>query len=119
MPTTVDQIMTRKLLTIASDASLEDAAWGLSLKRVQGSPVKDDSGRVIGILSRNDVGVIARLPGARELGADVRAQRDQLQVVPAVERQFNDAPVLDDGADRRVRRFDERRHTGDGDSSRP
>jgi predicted transcriptional regulator len=66
MPTTVDQIMTRKLLTIASDASLEDAAWGLALKRVQGSPVKDDTGRVIGILSRNDVGVIARLPGARE-----------------------------------------------------
>src|SRR5262252_1401406 len=66
MPTTVDQIMTRKLLTIASNARLEDAAWGLSLKRVQGSPVKDDSGRVIGILSRNDVGVIARLPGACE-----------------------------------------------------
>jgi predicted transcriptional regulator len=66
MPVTVDQIMTRKLLTIASDASLEDAAWGLSLKRVQGSPVKDDMGRVIGILSRNDVGVIARLPGNRE-----------------------------------------------------
>jgi predicted transcriptional regulator len=66
MPITVDEIMTRKLLTIASDASLEDAAWGLSLKRVQGSPVKDDNGRIIGILSRNDVGVIARLPGARD-----------------------------------------------------
>ena len=64
--TTVDQIMTRKLLTIASDASLEDAAWGLALKRVQGSPVKDDTGRIIGILSRNDVGVIARLPGTRD-----------------------------------------------------
>jgi len=66
MPTTVDQIMTRKLLTIASDASLEDAAWGLSLKRIQGSPVKDDRGRIIGILSKNDVGVIARVPGMRD-----------------------------------------------------
>src|SRR5262252_2242959 len=64
--TTVEQIMTRKLLTIASDASLEDAAWGLALKRVEGSPVKDDMGRVIGILSRNDVGVISRLPGMRD-----------------------------------------------------
>ncbi len=65
-PTTVDQVMTRKFLTIASDATLEDAAWGLALKRVQGSPVKDDRGRVIGILSRNDVGVISRLPQGRE-----------------------------------------------------
>jgi predicted transcriptional regulator len=64
--TTVEQIMTRKLLTIASDAPLEDAAWGLALKRVQGSPVKDDMGRIIGILSRNDVGVISRLPGTRD-----------------------------------------------------
>lgn len=66
MPLTVDQIMTRKLLTIASNASLGDAAWGLALKRIQGSPVKDDLGRVIGILSRNDIGVISRLPGNRD-----------------------------------------------------
>ncbi len=66
MPLTVDQIMTRKLLSIASNASLDDAAWGLALKRVQGSPVKDDTGRIIGILSRNDIGVIARLPGSRD-----------------------------------------------------
>src|SRR5262245_11939075 len=62
MPTRVDQIMTRKLLSIASNASLEDAAWGLALKRVQGAPVKDPSGRVIGILSKSDIGVIERLP---------------------------------------------------------
>ena len=66
MPLTIDHIMTRKLLSSASNASLEDAAWGLALKRVQGSPVKDDTGRIIGILSRNDIGVISRLPGGRD-----------------------------------------------------
>jgi len=66
MPTTIDQIMTRKLLSIASDAPLEDASWGLALKRVQGAPVKDDRGRVIGILSKGDIGVLERLPAGGE-----------------------------------------------------
>lgn len=82
MPLTVDQIMTRKLLTIASDASLEDAAWGLALKRVQGSPVKDDMGRIIGILSRNDIGVIARLPGGRETLKAADAMTRVLYAIP-------------------------------------
>jgi acetoin utilization protein AcuB len=62
----VDQIMTRKFLAISSDASLDDAAWGLALKGMQDMPVKDRSGRIIGILSKNDVGVVARLPGSHE-----------------------------------------------------
>lgn len=66
MPTHIGQIMTRKLLSISSNASLEDAAWGLALKRVQGAPVKDDRGRVIGILSKGDIGVLDRLPASSE-----------------------------------------------------
>ena len=61
MPTVVDDIMLRKVLTIASDARLEDAAWGLALKRVAGAPVKDDRGRIIGMLSRSDIGALERL----------------------------------------------------------
>ena len=57
---------------------------------------------------------VARLPGAGELRADVGAERHQLQVVAAVQRQLHDAPVLDDGADRGVGRLDERRLAGDG-----
>jgi predicted transcriptional regulator len=60
MPTRVDEIMTRKILSIASNAKLEDAAWGLALKRVQGASVKDHRGRVIGILSKSDIGVLER-----------------------------------------------------------
>jgi predicted transcriptional regulator len=66
MPTPDGQIMTRQLLSIASDARLEDAAWGLALKRAQGAPVKDDRGRVIGILSKGDIGVLDRLPASAE-----------------------------------------------------
>ena len=52
---------------------------------------------------------IAGLPGAGEPGADVRAQRDEAEIVAAVQRQLDDAPVLDDGADRRILGRDERR----------
>ena len=53
---------------------------------------------------------VAGLPGARELGAHVRAERDERQEVAAVQRQLDDAPVLDDRADRRVFGRDQRRH---------
>ena len=52
---------------------------------------------------------IAGLAGAGEPRAHVRAERDQAEVVAAVERQLDDAPVLDDRADRRVLRREERR----------
>src|SRR5262245_41263592 len=47
---------------------------------------------------------ITGLPGAREPGADVRAEGDEAEVVAAIQRQFNDPTILDDGADRRIRR---------------
>ena len=44
----------------------------------------------------------AGLPLTREAGRDVRRQRNQLQIVAPVQRQFHDALVLDDRADGRV-----------------
>jgi predicted transcriptional regulator len=58
----VEEIMTQKVLTVASDATLDDVSWGLSLKKVHGAPVRDDRGRLIGILSKSDVGLVGRLP---------------------------------------------------------
>jgi predicted transcriptional regulator len=66
MATTVEDIMTRKVLTVASDASLDDVSWGLALKKVQGAPVRDDRGRLVGILSKSDVGLVGRLPPSNE-----------------------------------------------------
>ncbi len=81
MPTRVDEIMTRKVLTIASDAKLEDAAWGLSLKRVQGAPVKDSQGRIIGMLSRSDITLLERL---HQPNGDLRASDAMARVLYAV-----------------------------------
>lgn len=53
--TTVFDIMTRKVLTVAAEADLKDVAWGLTLKGFSGAPVKDETGQVIGVLSKSDL----------------------------------------------------------------
>jgi CBS-domain-containing membrane protein len=51
----VEEIMTRKVLTIAAEADVKDAAWGLTLQGFTGAPVKDEHGNVIGVLSKSDL----------------------------------------------------------------
>ena len=48
-----------------------------------------------------------------EVGADVRAQGHQLQIVPAIERQFHDSFVLDHRSDRGAFGREQRRKRGD------
>jgi hypothetical protein len=55
---------------------------------------------------------IVGLPRTGELRAHVRTQCDQAQIVPAVERQFDDPPVFDDRADGRILCRDERGDAG-------
>ena len=53
-----------------------------------------------GLAGTNPALPCACLPLSRESGGDVWRQRHQLKVIAAVQRQLDDAPVLDDGADR-------------------
>jgi predicted transcriptional regulator len=53
--TKVRDVMNRRVLTIDPHAKLEDVAWGLTMKGVSGAPVKDERGRVIGVLSKSDL----------------------------------------------------------------
>ena len=55
MEGTVEQIMTRKVLTLAPDADVNDAAWGLTMRGISGAPVKDAQGHVLGIVSKSDL----------------------------------------------------------------
>lgn len=63
----VEDFMTRKVLTISPDADLNDAAWGLTLKGVTGAPVRDDNGRIVGVLSKSDLVDPARHGDVREI----------------------------------------------------
>jgi len=52
---TVEGLMTRDVVTVSPDASLEDVAALLSERRISGMPVCDAGGRVIGVVSEADV----------------------------------------------------------------
>ena len=51
----VDEVMTRDVITVAPDVSLRDVARLLTQHRISGLPVCDDAGRVLGIVSEEDI----------------------------------------------------------------
>jgi CBS-domain-containing membrane protein len=51
----VEDLMTRKVLTVAAGADASDAAWGLTMQGLSGAPVKDERGNLIGVLSKSDL----------------------------------------------------------------
>jgi predicted transcriptional regulator len=52
---TVAEIMTEGVLTIAPDAPVEDLARGLQERGIDGAPVMDRDGRVLGMISKTDL----------------------------------------------------------------
>jgi predicted transcriptional regulator len=62
--TKVEDVMTRKVLTMDPEAKLGDAAWGLTIKGLTGAPVRDDHGNVLGILSKSDLTDPEKMSGA-------------------------------------------------------
>jgi len=65
----VGEVMTRRLLTVAEDSDVAEAAELMTSTGVKSLPVLDDDGRVVGVVSRRDVvHVLAR--------SDVHVERD-------------------------------------------
>lgn len=77
----VDEIMTRNVMTLAPDADVADAAWGLTVKGIGGAPVKDAAGHVLGLVSKSDLVDPARMK-AGEKGAPPMKVEDVM--TPAV-----------------------------------
>jgi CBS-domain-containing membrane protein len=51
----VKDIMTTSVYTVEAQASAEEAAWGLTRRHIGGAPVCDDTGRLVGVLSKGDL----------------------------------------------------------------
>ncbi len=47
--------MTRNVMSVRSDATVQSAAWSLATQYVSGAPVRDSNGRVTGMVSKSDV----------------------------------------------------------------
>lgn len=84
----VRDIMTPTVYTVDADASSEEAAWGLTRLHLQGAPVRDGEGHVIGFLSGNDLAD----PGPREWIHGEPTVRDLMD--PNVPTLFTEDPAL-------------------------
>jgi acetoin utilization protein AcuB len=51
----VREVMTGSPITIAPDATLEEAAWMLMTNDISGAPVVDDHGQIVGTISRREI----------------------------------------------------------------
>jgi CBS domain-containing protein len=51
----VRDIVTADVYTLESEASAEEAAWGLTRRHIGGAPVHDKSGALVGVLTKGDL----------------------------------------------------------------
>jgi CBS-domain-containing membrane protein len=73
----ISDIMTRNVFVLPASASADDAAFALVVRDIGAAPVRDDAGRIVGVVSRSDLTDPVRAAGlagahgdpARELSA--------------------------------------------------
>ncbi len=85
---TVAEIMTEGVLSIPPDASVESLARGLERMGVHGAPVKDESGRIYGFISKSDL-------AAPEQGGDWENRKVSDMMSPVVIAVKVDDPIED------------------------
>lgn len=51
----VKDIMTKSVFTLEAKASMVEAAWALTRRKINGAPVRDEEGRLVGMLSKSDL----------------------------------------------------------------
>jgi predicted transcriptional regulator len=51
----ISDVMSRDVFTLLASAPAEQAAWDLSARGFTGAPVRDERGRLVGMLSRSDL----------------------------------------------------------------
>ncbi len=56
----VRDIMTRRVITLRTDATASSAAWSLHAANVSGAPVRDRKGNLVGVISTKDLANLAR-----------------------------------------------------------
>lgn len=80
---TVEEIMTRRVITTQPDTPIQEAARLMFTNRVSGLPVVDVSGRVVGIISDGDLIVRQRRPKVSPGGACSSRTGNDLPVITA------------------------------------
>jgi predicted transcriptional regulator len=77
----VADIMTREVLTLDAESSLDEAARALAVNGISGAPVRDRTGHIVGVLSRTDLADPERLATA-EANVEHRASDESDEDAP-------------------------------------
>jgi len=67
----VQNVMSKKVITILSGSTLKEAAQILIKHKISGAPVVDKGGKLVGVISEKDL-FKALFPGLHELIADIK-----------------------------------------------
>lgn len=81
LPTTVSDVMTRKIVTVTEKDALEDAEKGMQRLRFRHLPVVDGRGKLVGLLSYGDL-----LHASSSFLSDHEAERNELILQQPVRR---------------------------------
>jgi len=84
----IADIMTKHVFTLEASCQAHRAAWELSLRGYTGAPVRDDRGRLVGVLSRSDLMDPERHDGA------LAGKQVQDLMTPAMFTLHPSAPVI-------------------------
>jgi CBS-domain-containing membrane protein len=85
---TIGDIMTADVFTLPANCPADQAAWELSVRGFTGAPVRDESGRLVGVLSRSDLADPERNEGA------LQTKEVQDLMTPAMFTLHPGAPVI-------------------------
>jgi CBS-domain-containing membrane protein len=52
---TIADIMTEEVFSVAVTDSVEEVVWALAIRNISGAPVRDDLGRLVGVVTKADL----------------------------------------------------------------
>lgn len=86
MTTTVRDVMTADVITVAEDAPFKEVAGLLAAYRVGALPVLDAAGRVVGLISETDLLLKQEMPHAADIGPLLEGRRRREERIRAAGR---------------------------------
>jgi CBS domain-containing protein len=97
MHRTVQDVMTRDVVTARPDTSFQELVRLLTSHRISAVPVVDDAGRVVGIVSESDLAlkeIVPRRAGHAPRAASVVAPADRVKAAATTAERLMTAPVV-------------------------
>src|SRR5436190_1255227 len=70
----VKDVMTRQVLWLDADAPISAAAWTMAAEFISGAPVRDHTGKLVGVFSNTDVTTHLNMPQSTKVSELMHAE---------------------------------------------